>query len=109
MSLNELTNHIPEQICEPASMLQIEPLNIRLCVEDRWSGISLGLECEYRLLKRDDFYLFFDCTTGRIVESMIPEENAALAEDFAVKRLYEINGISRWPSAECLAAIDAVS
>jgi hypothetical protein len=77
-------------------------------VPDRWKGISLGLGYKFRLLqiKEPKGYLIFDYTTGKIVEHIPPKETEFFTEQFAMKRLYEINELNKNPSREVLEAID---
>ena len=78
------------------------------CVSDRWAGISLGLEYKFRLLKVKEHgnYIIFDYTTGKIVEQVPMRDTKFDTERFAMKRLYEVNGLEGNLSREVLEAID---
>jgi hypothetical protein len=66
-------------------------------VEDRWSGISLGREYKYRLIKYKNKYIIFDYTTGEIVEHIKKGKhlNDFFYTEKAMKRLWEINVIKK--------------
>ena len=80
-------------------------------VKDRWSGISLGLENQFRLIEKGKRYFIFNYTTGEIIEYVKREKclNDLSYYEKAMERLYEINGIERKLSKEVKLEIDLTS
>ena len=79
-------------------------------VPDRWAGVSLGLEHKFRLLRTEkNEYIIFDYLTGKITEYIPPKETDFFTEQFAMNRLYEINGLEKTLSRDVLEAIDQTS
>ncbi len=64
-------------------------------VPDLWAGESLGLVYKFRLLKHEGQYVIFNCTDGKIVERIPPQENEWQTQQIASDRLYAINGLEK--------------
>lgn len=69
-------------------------------INDKFEGISLGLEFKYRLTQFKGRYVLYQMNDGLIVEKIEYEKNPAIYEDHALERLYQINGINRKVSEE---------
>lgn len=80
-------------------------------IEDRWSGISLGLEYKYRLVEYKGKYVIFDYTTGEITERIKKGKhlNDFFYKEKAMKRLWEINKVKKELSEEVKQEIDLTS
>jgi hypothetical protein len=75
-------------------------------VEDKTTGISLGLEYRYRYVVHNGRHVIFDTTDGRIYEVIEEQENDFFTQQKAMRRLYEINGLEQALSPEIRNAID---
>jgi len=70
------------------------------------SGISIGLECKYRMIKHGENYVIYEAVGGRIVER-IESQRCDIADfEAGLERLYKINGLERTLSGEVREAID---
>ena len=74
----------------------------------KWSGVSMGLEHKFRLIKTNSpgDYVIFDYTTGKVVEHIPPKENEFFTKEFAMQRLYQINGLNNTLDKDVLEEID---
>jgi hypothetical protein len=64
-------------------------------VKDKFEGISLGLEFNYRLSLHRRKWVLYQMSDGLIVERIKHEPNPVIYESHALERLYQINCVNK--------------
>jgi len=79
----------------------------RIYVKDKFKGISIGLDYQYRATKIRKQFVIYRMSDGKIIEKIPYEKIDVINEDNMIKRLYEINNLEKKVDKDIIGEIDS--